>query len=89
MEKFCQSCAMPLMPKKRDLRGHNADATKSDEYCYLCYLNGQFTEPHITFEQMVAKGKAGIQSSPGNRLVKWLVMTTYPIMLKKTKRWRR
>lgn len=30
MEKFCQSCAMPLMPKGQDFRGNNADASKSD-----------------------------------------------------------
>ncbi|EFR43623.1 zinc ribbon domain-containing protein [Streptococcus pseudoporcinus] len=89
MEKFCQSCAMPLMAQNQDLRGYHADGTRSEDYCYLCYLNGHFTEADITFEQMLAKGKAGIQSSPGNPLVKWLMLVSYPIILKKVKRWRR
>lgn len=89
MEKFCQSCAMPLMPKGQDLRGNNADGSKSDTYCYMCYVNGRFTEPDITFEQMVAKGQAGIQASPGNGLAKWMMKKSYPMMLKKTSRWSR
>lgn len=87
MEKFCQSCAMPLMPKGQDFRGNNTDASKSDTYCYLCYLNGQFTEPNITFEEMVKKGQKGIEASPGNAISKWLMKKSYPMMLKKVSRW--
>lgn len=45
MEKMCQSCAMLLMPKGQDLRGSNNKGGKSDEYCYLCYVNGKFLSP--------------------------------------------
>ncbi|MFI3886697.1 zinc ribbon domain-containing protein [Streptococcus parauberis] len=50
MEKMCQSCAMLLMPKGQDLRGSNDKGGKSDEYCYLCYVNGKFLSPDITTE---------------------------------------
>jgi hypothetical protein len=51
---FCQSCGMPL---SRDPLGGGteADGGRSAEYCSHCYRNGNFTEPHISVEQMVAK----------------------------------
>ncbi|KHD44858.1 zinc ribbon domain-containing protein [Streptococcus hongkongensis] len=87
MEKMCQSCAMPLMPKGQDFRGSNGDATKSADYCYLCYVNGHFTSPDITFAQMVALGRDGISKGKGNTIIKMLFKASYPMLLKKTKRW--
>jgi hypothetical protein len=45
------------MPKSRDAAGGGteADGTKSADYCSNCYQSGQFTEPDITAEGMVAK----------------------------------
>ncbi|WP_112206370.1 zinc ribbon domain-containing protein [Latilactobacillus sakei] len=42
MEKFCQSCGMPLSPANQ---GREQDGTKSTQYCQLCYIDGQWTEP--------------------------------------------
>lgn len=47
--KFCQSCGMPLTD---DLRGTNADGSKSDDYCVYCYKDGAFTG-NFTMEEMV------------------------------------
>jgi hypothetical protein len=49
--KNCQSCSMPL---KRDEKGGgtNADQSKSTVYCSHCYLDGKFTLPDITADQM-------------------------------------
>jgi len=49
---FCQSCGMPLSKDEKG-GGTEADGTRSAEYCIHCYLRGQFTQPHITAEQMV------------------------------------
>lgn len=55
---FCQSCGMPLS-KDEDF-GTNADGTKSEEYCSMCYLNGKFTQPDITLEEMIEQSAKAI-----------------------------
>lgn len=88
MEKFCQSCAMPLNLHGQDVRGTENDGSKSTIYCSYCYANGEFLEPEITFEQMLAKGKQGISKGKGNALIKFIMKASYPMMLKKTQRWK-
>ena len=46
---FCQSCSMPLTD---DLRGSEADGSKSKHYCKYCYSKGKFTGD-MTMEQMI------------------------------------
>ncbi|HEL1587278.1 TPA: zinc ribbon domain-containing protein [Streptococcus suis] len=87
MEKFCQSCAMPLNLHGQDVRGTEADGSQSTSYCSYCYAKGAFLEPDISFEQMVAKGKNAISNGQGNGFVKFLMKASYPFMLKKAKRW--
>ncbi|NQP64977.1 hypothetical protein HO908_05230 [Streptococcus suis] len=88
MEKFCQSCAMPLNLHGLDVHGSEKDGTKSSIYCSYCYVNGRFVEPDISFEEMLAKGKTAISNGQGNAFIKWLMKASYPMMLKKTKRWK-
>ncbi|HFI0273866.1 TPA: zinc ribbon domain-containing protein [Streptococcus suis] len=88
MEKFCQSCAMPLNLHGLDVRGSEKDGTKSSIYCSYCYVSGRFVEPDISFEEMLVKGKTAISNGQGNAFVKWLMKASYPMMLKKTKRWK-
>jgi hypothetical protein len=54
--KNCQSCGMSL---KRDAQGGgtNADGSRNYTYCSHCYLNGQFTMPHLHVEDMQARVK--------------------------------
>ncbi len=63
---FCQSCGMPLS-KDAHGGGTEADGRKSTEYCSHCYTAGQFTDPAITLDQMVAKvqGKLKEMGFPG------------------------
>lgn len=51
MNKYCQSCGMPM---KQDPRGGgtNADGSRNTEFCSLCYEGGQFTQPEFTAEEM-------------------------------------
>ena len=46
---FCQSCSMPLTD---DLRGSEADGSKSKHYCKYCYNEGKFTG-EMTMEEMI------------------------------------
>ena len=64
------------------------DGSLSQIYCSYCYVNGAFVEPDITFEQMVNKGKTVIANGQGNALVKFFMKASYPMMLKKTQRWK-
>ncbi|GAK31497.1 hypothetical protein WOSG25_100630 [Weissella oryzae SG25] len=83
MNKFCQSCAMPLSTTNQ---GTDADGTLSTVYCNLCYQKGAFTNPNITFNEMVALGKKGIDESDSNLLSKFFMKLFYPSMLKKADR---
>ena len=47
---ICQSCCMPLAD---DLYGTNADGTMNADYCKYCYMNGAFTAPDLTMEEMI------------------------------------
>ena len=46
---------MPLRTKKAgDCRGSEADGSKSEKWCTLCYVNGNFVDPNCTLDQMIA-----------------------------------
>lgn len=49
----CQSCTRPIEGES-DF-GTEADGTRSRDYCSCCYQRGQFTEPHVTMHQMLAR----------------------------------
>ncbi|WP_313466959.1 zinc ribbon domain-containing protein [Streptococcus parasuis] len=36
MEKFCQSCSMPLELHSQDVRGSEKDGSQSQIYCSYC-----------------------------------------------------
>ena len=50
----CQSCGMPLSKDEKG-GGTEANGAKSTEYCSHCYVDGRFTMPELTAEQMVAR----------------------------------
>jgi len=47
----CQSCGMP-MPTE-EMRGKEADGSRTDEYCCYCYDNGSFGKPDETMDEMI------------------------------------
>lgn len=89
MEKFCQSCGMPLMLHGEDVRGTEVDGTKSNKFCSYCYANGAFIEPNITMDAMLTRGKAAIRNGKGNTFKKWFMVTFYPMQLKNLERWKK
>lgn len=60
-DPVCQSCGMPLV---RDPLGGgtSADGSRTAEYCSHCFLEGRFTEPDITVDEMVAKVEERMRS---------------------------
>jgi hypothetical protein len=77
MYKNCQSCGMPF---SRDAQGggSNADGSKSTTYCSHCYVQGRFTQPDVTVDQMQAlvRGKMKELGMPG--FVSWFFTRSIP-----------
>ncbi len=48
----CQSCGMPISKEFGNL-GTNADGTNTEEFCSICFANGEFTNPNQTMEEMI------------------------------------
>ena len=88
MKKQCQSCGMAMKQGQADLRGSNADGSRNEIYCNQCYLNGKFTDPHITADIMIEKNMKLIESSNMNKFKKWILKKSYPSMIKRLDRWK-
>lgn len=84
MEKFCQSCGMPL----KGNQGTEQDGSLSEKYCQLCYKDGTFVEPNITMKEMLERGKNGIDQGDGNPISKMMLKFFYPMQLKNLERWK-
>ncbi len=61
---FCQSCGMPLSEESHF--GTNADGSRSEEYCTLCYRGGAFITPDMTLEAMIEISAKGWSDSDPN-----------------------
>ena len=47
----CQSCSMPM--GSDDKFGTEADGSRNEDYCFLCYKDGAFLQPDATLEGMI------------------------------------
>lgn len=88
-EITCQSCGLPLNNDKKNydenIMGTEADGTLSELYCRHCYVNGEFTLPHITVEEMRANVMGKLTSMKFSKfMAKFLTRNTH-----KLKRWRK
>lgn len=54
--KNCQSCGMPLAKDEMG-GGTEKDGTKSGMFCSHCYMDGEFTLPNITVDEMKERVK--------------------------------
>lgn len=86
MKKHCQSCGMPLKQGQADLRGSEISGTRSEVYCNRCYLNGKFTND-MTVDEMIDFNINLIKQSKENKFKKWLLIRSYPAMIRRLKRW--
>lgn len=46
---ICQSCGFPF---SEEFGGTNRDGSKSTDYCRGCFKNGEYTDHHITINEM-------------------------------------
>ena len=77
MNKFCQSCGMP-MNKDPGQGGTNADGSKSSDYCSLCYQDGAFFNPEFTAKQMQAFCIEKMHEQGMPKFVAWLFTRNIP-----------
>lgn len=49
---ICQSCGLPFSEK---MRGTNRDKSKNNDYCMECFKDGEFTDHHLTINEMEKK----------------------------------
>jgi len=83
--KQCQSCGMPLHTKKAgDCRGTEADGTKSEKWCSLCYQNGAFVGPDCTLEEMKEIVDNALKENGSGKLFRWMAAKQLP----KLERWK-
>jgi hypothetical protein len=79
MIKQCQSCGMPLITKKAgDCRGTEANGSKSEMWCSLCYANGKFAGPDCTLEQMQEIVRTALKKQDMNPVMQWLALKQIP-----------
>ncbi len=83
MEKFCQSCGMP-MKKDPQLGGTNVDGSKNEKYCSYCYAEGQFMQPDMTVKEMQSFCIEKMQEQGMPRFVGWIFTRGLP----KLERWK-
>ena len=84
MNKFCQSCGMPM--KKDPMQGgNNADGSKNPDYCCYCFQNGMFTSPEICTAADMQKFCIGkIKEMGTSGFMAWLLTRSIP----RLKRWK-
>lgn len=86
MTKQCQSCGMPLQTKKAgDCRGSEADGTKSEKWCKLCYESGKFITPDCSLDEMKTIVDNALKEQDSGRLMRWMAQKQLP----RLERWRK
>jgi len=83
MKRVCQSCGMPLL-KDPHGGGTNADGTQSQDYCSYCFVNGIFTGPDFTAQEMQKFCVQKLQEQGVIKPLAWLLTRNIPSL----KRWK-
>lgn len=77
--KQCQSCGMPLEAKRAgDCRRPEADGSKSEKWCSLCYENGAFIGPGCTLDDMKTIVDNALKENGSSRLMRWAAAKQLP-----------
>jgi hypothetical protein len=70
---------MPLQTKNAgDCRGTEADGSKSEKWCSLCYENGAFIGPDCTLNEMREIVDNALKEQGSGRLMRWLAQKQLP-----------
>jgi len=62
--EVCQSCGYPL--QKEEDKGINADGTRNEEYCIMCFKDGKFIQSDVTMEGMIELAAKGLSEFDPN-----------------------
>jgi hypothetical protein len=76
-DRFCQSCGMP-MDKDPGQGGTNADGTKNNRYCSLCYEQGAFKDNFTRADEMVELVKGKLKEMGVGSLKRWFYTSHIP-----------
>ena len=86
MSEQCQSCGMPLQTEQAgDCRASEADGTKSEKWCTLCYQNGEFLDPDCTLDEMKAIVDQALSEQNSGIMMRKMAMMQIPTL----ERWRK
>ncbi len=77
MGQRCESCGMPLS-RDPERGGSEADGTKSDRYCSLCYANGEFRHKGVTAAEFQRHCMAAMRENGMPRIMAWLFTRGIP-----------
>lgn len=81
MVQQCQSCGMPLQTTKSgDCRGTEADGSKSEKWCSLCYENGAFIGADCTLDEMKKIVDNALKEQGRGRIVRWMAQKQLPTL---------
>lgn len=76
---------MPMQTKKTgDCRGLEADGSKSEKWCVLCYPNGAFIGNVESVEQMIEIVDKALIDDGSSALMRWMARKQIP----RLERWR-
>ena len=51
MSYYCQCCSMPI--SEEEMRGTEADGSRSADFCKYCYDHGDFTAKGMTMDEFI------------------------------------
>lgn len=80
---MCQSCGMPL--KETSDHGSQKDGSPSDEYCNLCYGNGEFYCQTDNVKEFIAMVVEKMKAKKVNPIIIFLAKLQIPSL----KRWKK
>lgn len=76
---------MPLQTNKAgDCRGTEADGTKSEKWCSLCFVNGAFVDPDCTVDKMIETVDTALRRDRAWGVMRYLAKKQVP----RLERWR-
>jgi hypothetical protein len=78
-DKFCQSCGMP-MEKDPGNGGTNADWSKNQRYCSLCYQAGAFKDNFTSAGLMVTFVKGKLKEMGYGPIIRWFYTSHIPLL---------
>lgn len=70
---------MPLETKDSgDCRGTEADGSKSEKWCTLCYADGRFRNPEMTQDEMVSVVDTALREQKSSAAFRYLARKQIP-----------